>query len=183
MNRKLQAYREEVVPFLMEKFGKKNAFGVAKLEKITLNVGIGRESAARDKVVAAVTEQLTAMTGQKPRTNPIRLSIAGFKVRQGEIVGLSVTLRGDRMWSFFDKFVSIVLPQVKDFTGVSRSAFDGKGNYSLGLREQIIFPEIKYDEIDRVRGLQVGFAISNSSGKEESLALLEKLGMPFTKTE
>lgn len=183
MNRKLELYRQEVVPFLKEKFGKTNALSVAKLDKITINVGIGREGAARDKVVAAVTEQLEAITGQKPRLNAARISIAGFKIRQGEIVGLSVTLRGDRMWSFFDKLVSIVLPQVKDFSGVPRNAFDQGGNYSLGLKEQIIFPEIKYDEIDRVRGLQVILSVRNASGREESLALLEKLGMPFTKTE
>lgn len=183
MNRKQQLYRETVVPALMEKYGKKNAFSVASLAKMTVNVGIGRESANRDKVVAAVTEQLEAITGQKPRLNAARISIANFKIRKGETIGLSVTMRGDRMWEFFDKLVSIVLPQVKDFSGVSRHAFDNGSNYSLGLREQIIFPEIKYDEIDKVRGLQIVMNIKNSSSKEESLEMLEKLGMPFTKTE
>lgn len=183
MNRKQQLYRDQVVPALMEKYGKKNPFSVARLEKLTINVGIGRESAGRDKVVQAVTEQLSAIAGQKPRLNAARISIANFKIRQGETIGLSVILRGERMWNFFDKLVSIVLPQVKDFSGVSRQAFDDQANYSLGLREQIIFPEIKYDEIDKVRGMQIVFTFRNSSGREESFDLLEKLGMPFTKTE
>ena len=183
MNRKLQHYREKVVPLLQEKFGKNNVLSVAQLDKIVLNVGIGRETASRDKVVAAVSEQLQQITGQKPSPRAARISIAGFKLRQGEIVGLSVTLRGERMWQFFDKLVSVVLPQVKDFSGVSRTAFDQNFNYSLGLKEQIIFPEIKYDEIDKVRGLQIVVAIRNASSQDESINLLEQLGMPFTKTE
>ncbi len=183
MNRRKQMYQTEVIPVLTEKFGKKNRFSVAKLEKINLNVGIGREQGNREQIAKNVAEQLSAITGQKPQICAARISIAGFKVREGDPVGVAVTLRGDRMWQFFDKLVSIVLPQVKDFSGVSREAFDGRGNYSLGLREQIIFPEIVYDEIDKVRGMQITFTISNSSGKEESTVMLEKLGMPFTKTE
>ncbi len=183
MNRKQQLYREQVVPALMKKYAKDNILAVAKLAKITLNVGMGHEAVNRDKVVQAISEQLAAITGQKPRLNPARISIANFKLREGEIVGLTVTLRGERMWIFLDKLVSIVLPQVKDFSGVSRDSFDQNGNYSLGLREQIIFPEIKYDEIDRVRGLQIVFTINNTSGREESMELFTGLGMPFTKTE
>lgn len=183
MNRRKQIYQTEVVPVLAEKFGKKNRFSVAKLSKITVNVGIGSEQGNRDQISKNVAEQIAAITGQKPQITAARISIAGFKVRQGDPVGVSVTLRGENMWQFFDKLVSIVLPQVKDFSGVSRVAFDGSGNYNLGLREQIIFPEIVYDEIDRVRGMQITFTIANSSGKEESVVMLEKLGMPFTKTE
>ncbi len=183
MNRLKQKYQETVIPALQEKFGKENVMAVAKLEKIVINVGIGKEAGNREQVAKAVSEQITQITGQKAQSAAARISIAGFKVRQGEPVGVSVTLRGERMWIFLDKLVSIVLPQVKDFSGVSRSAFDTAGNYSLGLKEQIIFPEIVYDEIDKVRGMQITFTIRNSSGREESMEMLEKLGMPFTKTE
>lgn len=181
MTRKLEQYRTQVVPALMQAFGKTNTLAVAKLEKIVVNVGIGRESTQRDKTVAVVVDQLSKITGQKASPRPARLSNANFKIRQGEVVGVAVTLRGDRMWSFFDKVVSVVLPQVKDFQGVSRTAFDKQGNYSLGLREQIIFPELSYDDIDQIRGMQCVFTIRNSSGATESLQLLEMLGMPFTK--
>lgn len=182
MNRKKQLYQQEVVPALMDKYGKKNPFAVAKLAKITINVGVGNE-ANRQQAADAVVEQLAEITGQRPHITPARLSIASFKIRQGDPVGVAVTLRGDRMWDFFDKLVSIALPQVKDFSGVSRTAFDQAGNYSLGLTEQIIFPEIVYDEIDRVRGLQMVMTIRNSDSREESFDLLEKLGMPFRKEE
>lgn len=183
MNRRKQIYQTEVVPALQTKFGKDNMLSVARLEKITLNVGIGSEQGNREVIGKAVLQQISDITGQKPQLAAARISIAGFKIRQGEPVGVTVTLRGERMWQFFDKLVSVVLPQVKDFSGVSRTAFDQAGNYSLGLREQIIFPEIVYDEIDRVRGMQITFTIRNASGKEESMEMLEKLGMPFTKTE
>lgn len=183
MNRLKQTYHQTVAPALQEKFGKKNPFAVARLEKIVVNVGIGKEAGNREQVAKAVVDQISLITGQKAQSSAARISIAGFKVRQGEPVGVAVTLRGDRMWVFFDKLVSIVLPQVKDFSGVSRTAFDNNGNYSLGLKEQIIFPEIVYDEIDKVRGMQISFTIRNSSGREESMEMLEKLGMPFTKTE
>jgi large subunit ribosomal protein L5 len=180
MNRKLQLYRETVVPALMEKYGKKNAFAVAKLEKIVVNVGIGSDPSG-EKAVDAVVEQIGAITGQKPRTTKARLSIATFKLRQGQIIGVSVTLRGERMWSFFDKVVSLVLPQLKDFSGVPRDSFDQSGNYNLGLKEQIVFPEIDYDAIDRIRGMQLTFTVANAASKAESFELLEKLGMPFAK--
>ena len=182
MNRKNKLYQEEVVPALMKKFGKKNTFAVAKLAKITVNVGVGNESNRQQSADAVVT-QLAAMTGQHPHITPARMSIASFKVRQGDPVGVAVTLRGERMWNFFDKLVSIALPQVKDFRGVSRTAFDQNGNYSLGLSEQIIFPEIVYDEIDRVRGLQIVMTIRNADNKEEAFDLLDQLGMPFKKEE
>ncbi len=182
MNRRKVTYQQEVVPFLMEKYGKKNILSVANLSKITVNVGIGKE-ANRQQSAEAVIAQLTKMTGQKPNICAARKSIASFKTRQGDPVGVAVTLRGDRMWDFYDKLVSLVLPQVKDFSGVSATAFDQVGNYSLGLTEQIVFPEIEYDEIDRIRGLQMVMTIRNSSGKEESFDLLQKLGMPFRKEE
>lgn len=183
MNRKQQQYQEEVVPLLQKKYGKQNAMAVAKLAKIRVNVGIGSESGNRNEVVESVMAQLATITGQKPHVRPARKSIATFAIRQGDPVGVAVTLRGERMWSFLDKLVSIVLPQVKDFRGVSRTAFDQDGNYSLGLSEQIVFPEIVYDDIDRIRGLQVTFTIRNSDGREESFDLLQKLGMPFAKEE
>jgi large subunit ribosomal protein L5 len=183
MNRKKQQYQQEVIPFLMEKYGKTNAFSVANLAKLTINVGIGNEQTNRQQVVEAVTKQLTAITGQKPHVCPSRKSIATFKVRQGDPIGVAVTLRGEHMWAFYDKLVSLVLPQVKDFRGVSRKAFDQVGNYSLGLTEQIVFPEIVYDDIDRIRGLQIIFTIRKASGVQESFDLLQKLGMPFAKEE
>ncbi|MCD8484432.1 50S ribosomal protein L5 [Candidatus Woesebacteria bacterium] len=182
MNRKKQLYQDKVVALLQEKFGKENALAVAKLTKIVVNVGIGTEPQG-EKAVEPVVEQIAAITGQKPQPTQVRVSIAGFKIRAGDPVGVAVTLRGERMWAFFDKLVTVVLPQLKDFSGVSRTAFDQVGNYSLGLREQIVFPEIDYDKIDRVRGLQITMTVENSSGQEESFALLEALGMPFAKEE
>lgn len=180
MNRKHQLYQDTVVPFLMEKYGKNNRLAVAKLEKIVVNVGIGSDPNG-EKAVDAVKQQLAAITGQTPRTTAARISVASFKLREGQIIGVSVTLRGERMWSFFDKVMSVVLPQLKDFNGIPTTAFDNSGNYNLGMKEQIVFPEIDYDEIDRVRGLQITYTISNSSGKAESFDLLQKLGMPFAK--
>lgn len=182
MNRKKQHYQDSVVKTLQDAFGKKNAMAVAKLEKIVINVGIGSDPQG-EKAVEPVVAQLSAITGQKPRVNSARISIAGFKLRQGTPVGVSVTLRGDRMWEFFDKLVTVVLPQLKDFSGVSRTAFDKTGNYTLGLREQIVFPEIEYDAIDRVRGMQITMSISHSNGPAESMLLLQELGMPFAKEE
>lgn len=183
MNRKQQQYQQEVVPFLQEKYSKENAFAVAKIEKITVNVGIGSEIGNKNEIVAAVKEQLAKITGQEPHVCPARKSEATFGIRQGDPIGLAVTLRGERKWAFLDRLISVVLPQVKDFQGVSNTAFDQSGNYSLGLNEQIVFPEIVYDEIDKVRGLQITFTIRGSSGKEESYDLLQKLGMPFKKEE
>ncbi len=182
MNRKKQLYQEKVVPFLQEKYKKTNAFSVARIAKIVVNVGIGSDPQG-EKALEPVLQQLSLITGQKPQPTKIRISIAGFKIREGQSVGAAVTLRGEKMWAFYDKLVTVVLPQLKDFTGVSRDAFDQAGSYSLGLREQIIFPEIEYDKIDRVRGLQVVITVENSAGKEESLDLLAQLGMPFAKEE
>jgi large subunit ribosomal protein L5 len=180
MNRKQQQYLEQVVPFLQEKYSKKNLFSVAKLDKIVINVGIGSDPAG-EKAAEPVKKQLRAITGQEPRICPARISIASFKLREGNPVGVAVTLRGERMWMFLDKLVTIVLPQLKDFAGVPRTAFDKQGNYSLGLKEQIVFPEINYDDIDRIRGMQISFSVRNANGKEESMDMLEQLGMPFTK--
>jgi len=182
MNRKKQLYQDKVVSFLQEKYGKENALSVARLSKIVVNVGIGSDPQG-EKALEPVLKQLGQITGQKPQPTQVRISIAGFKVRAGQPVGAAVTLRGEKMWAFFDKLVTLVLPQLKDFTGVSRKAFDQAGNYSLGLKEQIVFPEIDYDEIDRVRGLQITMTVENSSGKEESIDLLAGLGMPFEKEE
>ncbi len=147
-------YRQEVVPALMKEFSYRNVMEVPRLEKIVLNIGLG-EALQNPKALDSATADIAAITGQKPVINRAKRSIANFKVREGNPIGLMVTVRGDRMWEFFDRLVNAALPRIRDFHGVSNKAFDGRGNYSLGLREQLIFPEIEYDKIDRIRGLQM----------------------------
>lgn len=183
MNRLQQKYQKEIVPKLKEEFKRTNDLSVARIQKIVINTGISEQS-NQEKVVANVAEQLMIITGQKPKTTTAKKSIATFKIngralRQGDQIGLMVTLRGQYMWEFLDKLISIVLPRVKDFQGVSKS-FDNSGNYNLGISEQIVFPEIEYDKIDKVRGLQVTVVIKNTDS-QESVRLLELLGMPFKK--
>ncbi|MBI5151743.1 MAG: 50S ribosomal protein L5 [Candidatus Pacebacteria bacterium] len=180
MNRLKQKYIEQVLPALKKEMNKPNDLAVPRLLKVVVSVGLGSKEANKTKAFESMTEQLKVITGQKPKQTAAKQSIAGFNIRQGEPVGLTVTLRGDRMWEFFDKLVSIVLPRFKDFQGVSRKAFDKSGNYNLGIAEQIVFPEIEYDTIDRVRGLQVTVVTSTKDSKE-AMILLEKLGMPFEK--
>ncbi len=170
-------YNQEIRSLLQEKFGYKNVMEIPKLEKVVVNMGLG-EAIANPKALDAAVSDLTAITGQKPVITKAKKSIAAFKVRQGMSIGCKVTLRGDRMYTFVDKLISVSLPRVRDFKGVSDKAFDGRGNYTLGLKEQLIFPEIDYDKIDRLRGLEVCF-VTTAKTDEECKELLRLLGMPF----
>jgi large subunit ribosomal protein L5 len=169
----------KIVAELKKEFGYTHDLAVPRIEKIVLNTGI-TESQGQAQALKSMAEQLAAITGQKPKTTRARLSIASFKLRQGDPIGLTVTLRGRRMYHFLDKLVSIVLPQVKDFRGVSKKGFDSNGNYSMGLEEQIVFPEINYDTIDKVRGLQITI-VTSTRNQPEAVRLLELMGMPFEK--
>jgi large subunit ribosomal protein L5 len=172
-----QEYEEELVPLLMERFGYKNRFQVPRLEKIVVNMGVG-EGTANPKSVESAAKDLSLITGQRPQLLRAKRSVAGFKLRAGMTVGCKVTVRGDRMYEFLDRVLSIALPRVRDFRGLSRDSFDGKGNYSIGLEEQLIFPEIDYDDIDKVRGMDMA-VVSTAKTDEEGEALLEALGFPF----
>jgi len=174
-------YRQEVLPALTKEFGYSSVMQVPRLEKIIVNIGLG-EALQNPRALEAAAGDVATITGQKPIANRARRSIANFKVREGNPIGLSVTVRGDRMWEFYDRLVNAALPRIRDFHGVSNKAFDGRGNYSLGLREQLIFPEIEYDKIDKLRGMEV--TIVTSAGTDErARALLQLLGMPFGKKE
>lgn len=173
----VEQYREEVVPALMDDFDYSTIMQVPRLEKIVVNIGLG-EALENTKAIEHAMNDLTAITGQKPIVTRARKSIAGFKLREGQPVGMKVTLRGERMWSFFTRLIHIALPRTRDFQGVSPDSFDGRGNYSLGLREQLIFPEINYDKIDKVRGMEVTI-VTSAENDEEGRRLLDLLGMPF----
>jgi len=173
-------YLEEIRPALMKEFCYKNIMQVPKIEKIVINVGVGRESADNPKAVDAAVNDIMMITGQKPIVTRARKSIAGFKLREGRPIGVKVTLRGKRMYDFLYRLIHLALPRVRDFRGVSPDAFDGRGNYTLGLREQIIFPEIDYDKIDKVRGLEVTI-VTTARTDEEGRSLLRAFGMPFSK--
>jgi large subunit ribosomal protein L5 len=175
--RLLERYRKEIVPRLSTEFGYKNVHQVPKLEKIVVNIGLG-EATQNPKLLEKATEELALITGQKPAIRKARKSIANFKLREGQAIGCTVTLRGDRMWEFFDRLVNVSLPRVRDFKGVSPRAFDGRGNYSLGLREQIIFPEVDYDKVERITGLNVT-VVTTARNDAEAKALLSHLGVPF----
>ncbi|HWP45934.1 MAG TPA: 50S ribosomal protein L5 [Candidatus Limnocylindrales bacterium] len=170
-------YREVVIPNLMKQFGYKNVMQVPRLEKIVVNMGLG-EAVSDIKVLDAAAEELAAITGQKPVIRRAKKSIASFKLRAGMPIGCMVTLRKQRMYEFLDRLVNVALPRVRDFKGVSPKSFDGRGNYTLGLREQIIFPEINYDKVDKIRGLNVAI-VTTAKTDEEGKALLAELGMPF----
>jgi len=181
MSRLLKKYQKEIVPALKKKLKKDNSLAVPKVTKVIINVGIGdiaKDKTAREKAIKTLAD----MTGQTPQIRPAKKAIAEFKIRQGDPVGLKVTLRGKRAYHFLDKLFSLVLPKVRDFQGVSREAFDGSGNYTLGLSEQVIFPEVDYDTIDRVRGLEITL-VTDTQDDQEALVLLEALGMPFAKKE
>lgn len=179
MSQLKERYRNEVVPALMERYGYRNVMKVPRLEKLVLSIGLG-EAIQNAKALEAAEGDLAAISGQHPVITRAKKSIASFRLRAGMPIGLKVTLRGERMYNFLDKLVNAVLPRQREFQGVSGNAFDGRGNYSLGLREQIIFPEIDYDKIDKVRGLEVS-VITTAKTDEEGRHLLELLGMPFTK--
>ena len=168
-----------MIPLLQEKFAYKSVMEIPKFEKVVINIGLG-EAVANTKVLDAAVEDLTLISGQKPVITRAKKSIATFKLREGMPIGAKVTLRGDRMYDFIDKLVNIVLPRVRDFRGVSPKAFDGRGNYSLGLKEQLIFPEIDYEKVDKVRGLEVVF-VTTAKTDEEGRELLRLSGMPFSK--
>jgi len=170
-------YRKEGVPTLMKELNLKNPYQVPRLEKIVVNMGLG-EALANNKILESAVDQLGAITGQRPVVTRARKSIANFKLRQGQAIGCAVTLRGDRMYEFLDRLISVALPRVRDFKGVSPKAFDGKGNYTLGVREQIIFPEINYDQIEKVKGLNISF-VTTAKNDEQGLALMRHFGMPF----
>lgn len=170
-------YRREIVPAMMSEFGFTNNMRVPRVEKIVVNIGLG-EALTNGRAMESATRDLTTITGQKPIVTRARKSIAGFKLRAGNPIGTCVTLRGDRMYHFLDRLVNTALPRIRDFRGISRRGFDGRGNFSIGLREQIIFPEIDYNQIDRFRGLQVTI-ITSAQNDAESIRLLELFGMPF----
>ncbi len=175
--RLLERYRGEVVGKLSEEFSYGNVNQVPRLEKVVVNMGVG-EASQNPKLIEKATEELAAITGQKPVVRRARKSIASFKLRAGQTVGCSVTLRGDRMWEFLDRLFSVALPRVRDFKGVSPKAFDGRGNYTLGIREQIIFPEVDYDAVERITGLNVTVC-TTARTDAEGKALLAHVGMPF----
>jgi len=179
MNRVLQYYKENVVKQLTDQFGYTTVMQVPKLEKIVLNMGIG-DSISNSKLLEAAVADLQTIAGQKPLVTKAKKSIAVFKVREGMSIGAKVTLRGERMYEFFDKFVSISLPRVRDFRGVNPNSFDGRGNYSIGIKEQLMFPEINYDKVLKIRGMDITF-VTTARTDEEGRALLSLLCMPFRK--
>ncbi len=178
--RLLDKYRREVIPALAKQFKYKNPMQVPRLEKIVINMGLGA-AVANPKIIDTAVEELKAISGQKPVVTRSRKAIANFKLRAGIPIGAMVTLRSSRMWEFLDRVVAVALPRMRDFKGISRKAFDGKGNYTLGLREQIVFPEINYDRIDAIKGLNISF-VTTAKTDEEGRALLAQLGMPFRAT-
>lgn len=179
MNRMKERYQTEVVPALMKSLKFENLMQVPRVQKIVINIGLG-EAMDNPKALDAASADLVAITGQKPVITKARVSIANFKLREGRAIGSKVTLRGERMWAFYDRLVNVVLPRVRDFRGISRDAFDGRGNYTLGLREQLIFPEIEYDKIDKIRGLEITI-VTTADTDDHAAALLQMLGMPFRK--
>ncbi len=181
MNRMQEKYNNDVVPALRKAFDLKNIMEVPRITKIVVNIGMG-EALDNPKALESAVSDLTTITGQKPVMTKARKSIANFKLREGRLIGTKVTLRGDRMWAFLDRLMSTALPRVRDFRGVSANAFDGRGNYTLGLRDQLIFPEIEYDKIDKLRGMEVTI-VTTAKNDDQARVLLQMLGMPFSKKE
>lgn len=179
MNRLNQKYKETVVPSLVEKFEYASVMQVPKIEKIVINMGVG-DAVSNSKNLEKAVSELTLIAGQKPVVTTAKKSIAGFRLREGMPIGTKVTLRGERMYDFLDKLVTVALPRVRDFRGISKKAFDGRGNYTLGIKEQLIFPEISYDDVDKVRGMDI-VIVTTAQTDEEARELLTQLGMPFHK--
>ena len=179
MSKLKERYKKEIVPLLMERLGYKNVMQAPRLEKVVLNIGLG-EAIANAKALEAGEVDLVAISGQHPVITRSKRSIAAFRLRAGMAIGVMVTLRGQRMWDFFEKLVTITLPRVREFQGVPRSSFDGRGNYTLGFKEQIVFPEIEFDKVDKIRGLEV-VVVTTANTDEEGRTLLELMGMPFVK--
>ena len=180
MPRLKDKYESEARPALMKKFQYKSPMQIPKLDKIVVNVGCGKEANGNAKVIEAVVRDLTAITGQKPVVNMAKKSVANFKLREGMPVGVKVTLRSDRMWEFLDRLFNVALPRVRDFRGISANSFDGRGNYAFGLKEQLIFPEIDYDQIDKIRGMDI-IICTTAQTDEEARELLTIMGAPFAK--
>jgi len=174
-------YQKEIAPALQKAIGADNVMQIPRISKVVVNIGVG-EALDNAKALEAAVADMTTITGQKPVITKAKKSIANFKLREGRSIGVKVTLRGERMWSFLDRLMNIALPRVRDFRGVSPNAFDGRGNYTLGLREQLVFPEIEYDKIDKLRGLEISI-ITTARNDDESRQLLQMLGMPFRKEE
>ncbi len=179
MNRLKERYQKELVPALLDGLNLQNIMMVPRITKVVVNIGLG-EAMDNPKALDAAVGDILQITGQKPVITKARKAIANFKLREGRSIGVKVTLRGERMWAFLDRLINIVLPRVRDFRGVSSESFDGRGNYTLGLREQLIFPEIEYDKIDKVRGLEVTI-VTTAQNDEQARVLLQLLGMPFRK--
>jgi large subunit ribosomal protein L5 len=179
MNRMQERYQQEVAPALQNAFNYRNVMEIPRVQKVVVNIGLG-EAMGNSKALEAAITDMTTITGQKPIQTKARKSIANFKLREGVIIGVKVTLRGDRMWAFIDRLLNVALPRVRDFRGVSPDAFDGRGNYTLGLRDQLIFPEIEYDKIDKLRGMEITI-VTTAKNDEHSRAMLKFLGMPFRK--
>lgn len=177
MARLYDQYKSEIMPKLMEKFQYKNIMQVPRIERVVVNIGVG-EAIQNPKALDGAVNDLTIISGQKPVVTKAKKSIAGFKLREGMPIGCKVTLRGERMYNFLDKLINLALPRVRDFRGVSPQAFDGRGNYSLGIKEQTIFPEIEYDKIDKIRGMEV-VVVTTAKTDEEARELLKHMGMPF----
>ena len=174
-----ERYKQEVVPALMQSLNLSNVMQVPRIEKVVVNIGLG-EALENPKALKAATNDLMTITGQRPVITKARKSIANFKLREGRAIGVKVTLRGERMWNFLDRLMNVALPRTRDFRGVSPNAFDGRGNYTLGLREQLVFPEVDYDKIDKIRGLEVTI-VTSAQTDEAGRQLLTMLGMPFKK--
>jgi large subunit ribosomal protein L5 len=179
MSRLREMYKSEAIPALMKHFGYKNVMAVPKFVKINVNMGLG-EAISNAKILDIAAEELSTITGQRPVVTKAKKSIAAFKLRQGMPIGVAVTLRGDRMFEFFDRLISIALPRVRDFRGVSPRSFDGRGNYTLGMRDQLIFPEIDYGKVDKARGMNITI-VTTAKTDDEAYELLRVLGMPFAK--
>ena len=181
MNRMQERYQKEAVPALQKAFQFRNVMQVPRITKVVLNIGLGSEQ-ENAKALEAAMADMTTITGQKPVMTKARTSIANFKLREGRIIGTKVTLRGDKMWAFLDRLLNAALPRVRDFRGVSPDAFDGRGNYTLGLKDQLIFPEIEYDKIDKLRGMEVTI-VTTAKSDDHARLMLSALGMPFKKEE
>jgi large subunit ribosomal protein L5 len=181
MNRMRERYQKEIAPALLKAFSLRNGMEVPRVQKVVVNIGAG-EALDNPKALEAAVSDLTIIAGQKPVTTKAKKSIANFKLREGRLIGAKVTLRGERMWAFMDRLLNIALPRVRDFRGVSPDAFDGRGNYTLGLRDQLVFPEIEYDKIDKLRGMEITI-VTSARTDEQARMLLQMLGMPFGKKE
>lgn len=179
MNRLLEQYKNEYAPALFEELGLDNVMQVPKIKKVVINIGVG-EALENPKALDAAVNDLTIITGQKPIIIAAKKAISNFKLREGHQIGVKVTLRGEKMWAFLDRLINVALPRVRDFRGISADSFDGRGNYTLGLTEQLIFPEIQYDKIDKVRGMEISI-VTNATNDDHGRALLSKFGMPFMK--